>query len=202
MANSMVYISFLLSSVFLLPSHVLTHEQFKEEIISENSMINVDWYDPSGVRFRRLPPRPGPLPPPSSHYSRSWSKRVNPWSERVNPWSDRSFGSSPLRGQPKKNKHNSASSPPHPPPTKMDHYTHSFAFHHNDGFISDWYNPSTGKRSHVYRKGTDPFHRRRPWAEHSNPWPGHASKKPALQPRLKKNKIKAAAPPQPPPLTN
>ncbi|KAL1347769.1 hypothetical protein AAHE18_07G029700 [Arachis hypogaea] len=103
MANSMVYyISFLLSSVFLLSSHVLTHEQFKE-----NTMINVNWY-----------------------------------------------------------------------------------------------NPSTGRTGHVGRKGTDPFHRRRPWAEQSNPWPGHASKKPALQPRFKKNKNKAAAPPRPPPSTN
>ncbi|XP_020962629.1 uncharacterized protein LOC110264782 isoform X1 [Arachis ipaensis] len=33
MANSMVYISFLLSSVFLLSSHVLTHEQFKGLIL-------------------------------------------------------------------------------------------------------------------------------------------------------------------------
>ncbi|KAL1347767.1 hypothetical protein AAHE18_07G029600 [Arachis hypogaea] len=103
MANSMVYISFLLSSVFLLSSHVLTHEQFKE-----NTTMNVDWY-----------------------------------------------------------------------------------------------NPSAGKKSHVFRKRKDPFQLRRPWVEHSEPWPGgHASKKPALQPRLKKNKINAAPPQRPPPPTN
>ncbi|XP_057726641.1 uncharacterized protein LOC130941996 isoform X1 [Arachis stenosperma] len=171
MANSMAYISFLLSSIFLLSSHVLTQELFKE-----NPMINVDWYDLSGTRFKMRPTLGLRRSlPPNSHYFRSWS-------ERVNIWPDRFFGSP-------KNKHNSASSPPYPPPTNMDHYTHSLAFHYNDGFIS-------GKKSHVIRNRTGRFHHPRPWADHSNPWPSHASKKLALQPGPKKNKRR------PPPPTN
>ncbi|KAL1347771.1 hypothetical protein AAHE18_07G029800 [Arachis hypogaea] len=118
MANFMAYISFLLSFIFLLSSHVLTHELFKE-----NSMINVDWYDPSARRYKVLRPRSGRFPPSP------------PWSQHFSPWPDRSFGSPPLHARPKKNKHNAASSPP---PIKMDYYTHSFGFYYNnDGFISE-----------------------------------------------------------------